>query len=195
MQDIKPKPMFQYRITDGFLLSLATNFKTPLKKDQGDCIRLICKYADDYQITDVRMVAYMLATAYHECRFQAIKEIRAQPGTKIYDLQNRYWNTGFYGRGYVQLTWEKNYQKFSDLLNQDFVGNPDLVLVPENAAKILVHGMVNGSFTGKKLSDYFKEGNLPDWLGARRIVNGTDQAERIAQQAQKMHALLVVDGI
>ncbi|MTV47149.1 glycoside hydrolase family 19 protein, partial [Streptococcus pneumoniae] len=89
-------------------------------------------------------VAYMLATAYHECRFQAIKEIRAQPGTKIYDLQNRYWNTGFYGRGYIQLTWRKNYEKFSELLQQDFVGNPDLVLVPENAAKILVHGMVEG---------------------------------------------------
>jgi len=186
---------FQYRITDGFLLSLATNFKTPLKKDQGDCIRLICKYADVYQITDVRMVAYMLATAYHECRFQAIEEIRAQPGTKIYDLQSRYWHTGFYGRGYIQLTWKKNYQKFSDLLKQDFVGDPDLVLVPDNAAKILVHGMAHGSFTGKKLSDYFQTGKLPDWLGARRIVNGTDQAERIAEAAQKIHSLLVVDGM
>ena len=185
---------FQYRITDGFLLSLATTFKTTLKKDQGDCIRLICKYADIYQIIDVRMVAYMLATAYHECRFQPIREIRAQPGTKIYDLQNRYWNTGFYGRGYVQLTWEKNYQKFSDLLKRDFVGNPDLVLVPDNAAKILVHGMVHGSFTGKKLSDYFKRGKLGDWLGARKIVNGTDQAERIAEAAQEIYALLVVDG-
>jgi len=187
--------MFQYRITDGFLLSLATNFKTPLKKDQGDCIRLICKYADVYSIVDVRAVAYMLATAYHEARFQAIKEIRAKPGTSIYNLQNKYWNTGFYGRGYIQLTHKFNYQKFSELLKEDFVGNPDLVLIPENAAHILVYGMVEGSFTGKKLSDYFKEGKLPDWLGARKIVNGTDQAERIAEAAQKIYSLLVVDGM
>lgn len=186
--------MFQNRITDGFLLSLANKFNTSLKKDQGDCIRLICKYADFYNVTDVRMVAYMLATAYHECRFQAIKEFRAKPGTKTYELQNRYWGTGYYGRGYVQLTWEKNYQKFSDLLKQDFVGNPDLVLIPENAAHILVYGMVGGSFTGKKLSDYFKPGKLADWIGARKIVNGTDQALRISDAAQKIYTLLVVDG-
>ena len=89
---------------------------------------------------------------------------------------------------------EKNYQKFSDLLKQDFVGNPDLVLIPENAAKILVHGMVHGSFTGKKLSDYFKP-EKADWSGARRIVNGTDQAERIAEAAQKIYSLLVVGGM
>ncbi len=186
--------MFSEIVTDELLAALAKTLKMKLTRVQGDCIRLIARYADKYGVVDAKQFSYMLATAYHEARFKPIKEIRAQPGTKIYDLQSRYWHTGFYGRGYIQLTWEKNYQKFSDLLKQDFVSNPDLVLVPDNAAKILVHGMVHGSFTGKKLSDYFKEGKLPDWLGSRRIVNGTDQAERITEAALKMHSLLVVDG-
>lgn len=186
--------MFKNRVTDGFLLSLATNFKTTLNKEQGDCIRLICSYADVYSVVDVQAVAYMLGTAYHECGFRAIKEIRAKPGTTVRAMQDKYWNTGFYGRGYCQLTWKRNYEKFSELLGEDFVANPDLVLIPKNAAHILVYGMVHGSFTGKKLSDYFKPGKEPDWMNARRIVNGTFHADRVADAAKKIHSLLVVDG-
>jgi len=104
-------------------------------------------------------------------------------------------NAGFRRLRKLERNRERKCTTCSDLLKQDFVGNPDLVLIPENAAKILVHGMVHGSFTGKKLSDYFQTGKLADWLGARRIVNGTDQAERIAEAAQKIYSLLVVDGM
>ena len=69
-----------------------------------------------------------------------------------------YWNkdedTGkaYYGRGFVQLTHKVNYSKFSRLLGRDLVNNPDIALDPEIAALILVIGMRDGIFTGKKLS-------------------------------------------
>lgn len=182
--------MFKYRITDGFLFALATQFNMKLTAEQGECIRLIAKYSDQYEITDVRKVAYMLATAWHESYFKPISEIRAKPGTSLRKLQDRYWNTGFYGRGYLQLTWENNYRKFSELIGADLVKNPDLVLVPDNAAKILVLGMELGKFTGVSLNTYFN--HQTDWLNARKIINGTDQQERIAEAAKKIHALLKV---
>ena len=48
------------------------------------------------------------------------------------------------------------------------------------AAKILVQGMRDGTFTGKKLSDYLGD----DFFNARRIVNGTDRASEIAAIAE-----------
>lgn len=182
--------MFKYRITDGFLFALATQFKMKLTDEQGDCIRLIAKYSDIFKIDDDRKLAYMLATAWHESLFKPISEIRAKEGTGLRKIQDRYWNTGFYGRGYVQLTFESNYRKFSELIGADLVENPDLVLIPDNAAKILVIGMQTGAFTGVSLGTYF--GKETDWLNARRIVNGTDQKERIAEAAKKIHALLKV---
>ena len=49
---------------------------------------------------------------------------------------------------------------------------------PAIAAKILMRGMTEGWFTGKKLSDYFIVTDDP--VNARRIINGTDKAKLIA---------------
>src|SRR5690606_34845086 len=108
------------------------------------------KYGDG----DGSKLAYIIATAWHESRLRPIKEWRASLGTPLRAIQDKYWHTGFYGRGFVQLTWQNNYRKMSEFLGVDLVSNPDLALKPEYATKILVYGMVNGSFTGKKLSDY-----------------------------------------
>ena len=90
----------------------------------------------------------------------------------------------FMGRGYVQITGRTNYQKASSLVGKDLVANPHLALDPEIAAKIIVHGMVNGWFTGKKMSDY------DNYTGMRRVVNGTDKAELIAGYAEKFEKAL-----
>ena len=50
-------------------------------------------------------------------------------------------------------------------------------------------GMILGTFTGKKLGDYFK-GVKQDWEGARRIINGTDKKALIASYAQKYYAAI-----
>lgn len=184
--------MFTYRITDGFLLALANTFKMRLNNEQGECIRLIARISDLYAITDVRQVAYMIATAWHESQFKPIEEIRAAPGTSLRRLQDRYWNTGYYGRGYIQLTHKSNYEKFSPIVGKDLVKNPELALDMKTAAIILVSGMHKGAFTGVALDNFFPSTGDAQWLNARKIVNGTDQAERIAEAAKKILALLVV---
>lgn len=97
----------------------------------------------------------------------------------------------FYGRGHVQLTWYDNYQRASRELNQnlpenehiDLVAQPDLALNNDISAKIIVLGMKQGWFTGKKLSDYIND-HRTDFVSARRIVNGTDKADQIARYAR-----------
>ena len=59
------------------------------------------------------------------------------------------------------------------------------------AAYILFQGMLDGTFTKKKLSDYFND-DKTDWLNARRIVNGTDKAHEIANIAKMFYADLLL---
>ena len=90
----------------------------------------------------------------------------------------------YYGRGYVQLTWKYNYEKYGTMLHQDFVNHPDLVMQPDVSLFIIVNGMKDGIFTGKKLSDYIS-GSRVDFVNARRIINGLDRADLIAGYAQQ----------
>ena len=54
----------------------------------------------------------------------------------------------------------------------------------EIAYKIMIYGFINGSFTGKKLTDYI-DGDKLDYFNARRIINGTDKAIDIERYANK----------
>lgn len=162
--------------TEALNASIKTfGFLSPI---QTNSVKLITDAFAQYGDGDKSKLAYILATAWHESWLKPIKEIRATPGTSLYNTQNQYWSTGYFGRGFVQLTWQSNYQKMSSWLGIDLVNNPDLALQPEVAAKILVYGMINGSFTGKKLSDYIT-GSYNDFYNARRVVNGLDQAQKI----------------
>lgn len=189
--------MFESLNTAAFFERLRIALREPITPTQMRSVYLLLKEADTNGITDRNQMAYVLATCWHECRFKSIKEIRAKPGTKIWRLQNAYWITGYYGRGFSQLTWLKNYRKFSQMTGVDLVRDPDSALLPEIGAKILVYGMVNGSFTGagllssNKLAKYFKPGAPPDWMSARKIVNGTFQADKVASAAVKILSVIV----
>jgi hypothetical protein len=129
---------------------------------------------------NTRWLAYALATVYHETgsTMLPIREWGRGKG-KPYGIPDRITGQIYYGRGLVQLTWAVNYAKFSRLLGIDLYHNPDLALEPQPAAKILFSGMINGTFTGKKLGDYFSD-TENDLINARRIINGLDQAALIA---------------
>ena len=135
---------------------------------------------------DTEQIDYIIATALWETNHSC------QPVTEAYWLSDhwrevhllpkygRYW-----GRGYIQLTWEANYRKFGKLLDIDLVKYPELALLPEYAVKILVIGMRDGLFTGYSLKHFFNyEGN--DFRHARQIVNGMDKADTIASMAMKI---------
>lgn len=134
---------------------------------------------------NINQAAYILATAWWET------------GQTMMPIREAYWLSEgwrkknfryypYYGRGYVQLTWDYNYKKASDYFGIDFVKNPDLVMEPEYALPILIVGMNEGWFTGKDLDDYIDNidesdsEDLKEYKNARRIVNGTDKAQTIA---------------
>lgn len=141
-------------------------------KDQ--LAQAIAKEAHVQGITNRNQICYMMATIQHETA------VTFRPIAEYGGPSCRY--APYYGRGYVQLTWEYNYAKYGEILKQDFVSKPDLVMHPDFSLFIIVHGMKNGVFTGKKLSDYI-EGNRVDFVNARRIINGLDRAELIASYA------------
>ena len=108
-------------------------------------------------------------------------------GTAVY-LQSDYPHL-YYGRGYVQLTWFNNFKKASEKLKHDFLNNPDDVMQIEHATNILLLGMKEGWFTGRKLSDYINQ-SKKDYLNARRIINGMDKASLIAGYAETFEKAL-----
>lgn len=152
---------------------------------------LLGKIESDPKWDSLPQVAYFLASIKHETgitrngvdqTFQPIKELRAKTGTKVRALQDRYWGSDYYGRGYIQLTWEKNYARFG------IADEPEKALEPDTAYMIAARGMREGLFTGKKLSDYIN-GDV-DYVQARRIVNGLDRANDIAEIAEKFERAL-----
>lgn len=138
--------------------------------------------------------AYGLATAKWETAhtMQPIEEYGKGKG-RSYGKPDP--NTGktYYGRGYVQLTWEYNYRKAGDKLGIDLVHAPELALNPNIAAKIMIAGMSEGWFTGKKLGDYIGPVRK-DYVGARKIINGTDHDDDIAAIARKFETALRESG-
>lgn len=132
------------------------------------------------KLTDTRHLAYMLATAFHETA-QTMQPI-TEYGSQRYLEGKTYWP--WIGRGYVQLTWEGNYKAMTRLLRVagfdiDLTKDMDAALKPDIAAFIMFEGMQRGTFTGKKLSNYFSK-TANDPVNARRIINGTDRAADIA---------------
>ena len=134
--------------------------------------------------------AYALATAYHETA-GTMKPVReAYWLSEAWRKKNlRYYP--WYGRGYVQITWLKNYQKADDELGLcgTLVANLDRAMEPQLAADIMINGMREGWFTGKKIGDYITA-QKQDYVGARRVINGTDKAQKIASHARDFQEAL-----
>ena len=150
---------------------------------QIDSIKRIAQAFRKYGDGDRQKLAYILATARHESRFEPKKEYRESQFSPRRANQDRYWLTGYYGRGFVQLTWESNYKKMSEFIGVDLVGDPDKALNPTYAARILVYGMIEGKFGIKKPLSYYINNGTADYINARRTVNGTDKAALIADYA------------
>lgn len=126
-------------------------------------------------------IAYVLATVKRETgdTFQPVREGNwtGHTVTDEYRRKNfRYYP--YYGRGYVQITWDYNYKAYSQKLGIDMVNNPDLALEPEISLFILVDGFKYGVFTGKNIFKYINN-TKTDFLNARRCINGLDRAEQI----------------
>ena len=129
----------------------------------------------------IRHAAYILATAFHESdRFRAMVEYA---DGKAYEFRKSLGNTvagdgpKFKGRGFVQITGRRNYRDWSRRLGVDLIKEPHLAASMPVAVRILIEGMLQGTFTGKKLADFAAYKDM------RRVVNGTDRADDISDYA------------
>ncbi|MGK6342036.1 hypothetical protein ACMGDK_07350 [Chryseobacterium sp. DT-3] len=174
-------------------------------------------YSNEKRCCNKHHIAYMLATAKHETgeTFDPVEEanwlswnVRKKYFEEMYDpilgknekrrsmaLENENTAQGdgekYFGRGYVQLTWKKNYRRMQEKFKVNFVDNRNNALDHELAMKIMIYGSEEGIFTGMKLSNYIND-NKKDYYNARRVINGTDKATTIEGYAEKIEKCLKI---
>ncbi|HEV7433464.1 MAG TPA: hypothetical protein VGO22_01110 [Pseudorhizobium sp.] len=190
-------------------------FKHGFTQQQVDGLEnLLDVWEQCYAQDPLDLLAYNLATAFHETAgtMQPIKERgpvryfdKYEPGTKLGKvLGNTMKGDGyrFRGEGHVQNTGRRNAAFASKRLNDVFGLGVDLVKDPAKrgdpfiSAHSLFLGNKEGWWTGKDLLD-FLDGededdaeDLREFINARRVVNGTDKATKIAHHAIEFeHAL------
>lgn len=200
---------------DGVVRSL---FKRRISRKQVEgCENIIEAFKKHAPHGTLQQLAYILATAYHETAYtmqpvretlastdeQAIRRLDSafKRGLMRY-VSTPYWREGYFGRGYVQLTHQSNYQgKLRDAVFRKFPGKdigrePNLAMNPDISAFILIEGMMRGDtgvgdFTSKALEDYVSEHRV-DYLNARRTVNPGDRSSypKIAGEAEAFEEAL-----
>lgn len=155
----------------------------------------------------VSFAAYAMATAYLETAhtMKPVKEIGGTAYyTRMYDIKgarpakarelgNLTPGDGakYCGRGYPQLTGKNNYIKATAKMRAlgidvDLVANPELALRPDVAAAIMISGMAEGWFTGRKLGDDLPSNGpagLSQFKASRDIINGHDREDDVASFA------------
>jgi len=172
-------------------------FLGTLSQYQVDGMTAILDEWERRALKDLRWLAYMLATVKWETAhtMQPIAEYGRGRGY-AYGVPDPVTGQTYYGRGFVQLTWKRNYDALGKLLHVDLVNHPDRALELPVATQILFEGMMRadsgvGDFTGLALEDCFNATH-EDWLRARAIINGTDKAREIADMGKAFHAVLEV---
>ncbi|NTF99080.1 hypothetical protein G6L30_03010 [Agrobacterium rhizogenes] len=168
--------------------------------------------------SDVRWLAYMLATTYHETdnTMCAISENLSYSASGLLVTFPKYFTVAqaaeyarqpqrIANRAYANRMgnrneasgdgWRYRGRGLVQITGRDnyekygIADAPNEALDPAKAVEILFDGMINGRFTGKKLAHYFSA-TMTDWAGARKIINGTDRAADIAGYAKKFAAAL-----
>jgi hypothetical protein len=189
----KPTFLFMYEQED---------FKTLTDATQAGLTDVLTFLENDPYLTDRRKIAYCLATTLHETAGEWIPlEEYGKGKGHPYGTPDKRTGQIYYGRGYIQCTWYDNYLMLTAAWNKanptatvDFTTHPEMMCIPEYAYWAMSYGMRNGSYTGVGLSRYFND-TVTDPVNARRIINGTDCAARIAGYYDKfVHILTATLG-
>lgn len=182
--------------TQNFYDAISSLFPNGISDNQQSGIEALLSGCDLFGVTDQRMRAYILGTCYWETgrTMQPIEEYGKGTGHlygKMFKQNGQPYtslNHIYYGRGFTQNTWFDNYemltnQNYAKAKGWDFLNNPELLLQVEPSVWATIHCMWNGSYTGVGLKTYFNDART-DYVNARKIINGLDQAEKIAGFAQ-----------
>lgn len=104
--------------------------------------------------------------------------IRVETGSTFAPVRESYWLSEaqrrvslaryypYYGRGFIQLTWNYNYQTYGNLIGQGdaLLHNPDLALDPNIAAQVMA-----AYWSQRGIRWQCEAGN---WREVRRLVQG-----------------------
>jgi putative chitinase len=184
-------------------------FAGAITQGQVHGMEAILREWEAQNLTDLRWLGYILATAYHETAL-TMQPIAEYGKGKGYDYGKKLKMGGgkgkripytlpdkiYYGRGHTQNTWFENYERLTKAAKTldkdwDFLNNPELLLQMEPSIWATFFSMQVGLYTGKKLKHYFNN-KKEDWVNARRIINGLDKADLIAGYGKKFYAALKV---
>ena len=167
-------------------------FSGSLSTTQVDSLNYLVQRCEGFGLTYPE-TAYVLATAYHETGYAETVNGRKvinrdmlpikERGSESYLRSKRYYP--YIGYGYVQLTWKDNFHRVGKLIGVDLLKNPEKALDKDIASEILIKGMVFGWFTGvgfHRKCPVYRYNHL-SYVRARKIVNGTDKANLIADYA------------
>lgn len=177
-------------------------FGTSLSQQQVNGIEGILNAFASHGDGRGKTLAYALATAHHETggKMVPVREGFARTDAQARARVNRLaekrgpnsavakyarpqppYGHVYYGRGQVQLTWKRNYERSSADAGVDLVRYPDKVLDPVIGARILIRGLLDGRWngTGFGIAHYLPDRGNDDLKGARRTVNITDKWQQI----------------
>lgn len=169
-----------------------TRLTDSMKQGLNELIDVWEKHGD----IDPRRLAFVLATARREsqstfdpireapkcgedeqCRERAIgrmlaeraerKGVKPRANYAAADAAGR----RYYGRGFIQLTFERNYEWAGGKLGIDLVNDPNEALEPKIAAEILVRAMLEGWYGSNQPLAHYIDGSKADWINARNNVN------------------------
>lgn len=188
-------------------------------KAQAGVRSLMRRMIEDAPLYDLRWAAYMFATIKAETGiYQPIPENKAlwskktgageyaaevsptsPTGATYKDAAGKPVKHRYYGRGYVQLTWMKNYRALGAAIGRgdSLVENPELALDPDIAYAIASLGMREGRFASDRANKpmslpRFINGSYCKYKWARQIINGSDRDDEIAGYAIAFEGLMLL---
>lgn len=165
------------KITSELLQKLAPS--TP-KAKRDRFLPFLNEACPRYNITtELRVAAFLATICFESAYFRATKEGRATKAGKAKTAQDKYWGTGFYGRGLIQTTHEANYLAFSKAmfkkgLTEDamlFVNNPELLEEPKWAVESACY-----FWESNKLNGYADKGKFFAIQGLTNRGNAAKEA-------------------
>jgi len=156
--------------------------KNVLTGQRRETIEAIFDYWEKTGGGHPKHLALMLGTAYREscgllstgigeaCGCKAICTKDELP-TASYGRKNNQ-GLAYFGRGLVQLTHERNYERIGKLMTErpPLREQPDLAYRKDYAIEMLVEGVRKHWYAGKPIENYLDD-EKADWVQARNSVN------------------------
>jgi putative chitinase len=191
-------PMFDLKVFWDTLRPSIIEFPTARQVHGTEVI--LATWEQQKTSNDLRWLAYMLATTYHETAgtMEPIEEYGQGAGSS-YGLTDPETDQTYYGRGYVQLTWRDNYARVDKECGfegeESCEWNADNALDPDVAAEVMFRGMADGWFrseggTPNNLEKYFND-TRDDPFEAREIINGDKNTVPSWSNGQSIGNLIV----